>query len=205
MIEICSLIRDVADSIAASLEVYWPADAFSRNDPAEKFLSFHFAHILLTEGFAVFAEADHPGVDDWVIRGIDLLAISPQRDYFIAAEFKRHTYRSMKRSIDDIERVERFQLNKDLNSESLGREPTRVLESCQTGIGLIAGLNWVQGPKTDYKIVQDNFTLKVDEKDGFVGAPEFVYEYPTGSYYLHYACLNSSPSKPSTPSVPDNP
>jgi len=189
MIEICSLIRKVADSIAASLEVYWPADAFDRNDPEEKFLSFHFAHVLLGDGFAVFAEADHP---DPECRGIDLLAISKERDYFIAAEFKRHTFRSMKRSIDDVKRVNSFRLNKQLNPEQLGTEPTRVLKMCRNGVGLIAGLIWVPAGRSDYQPVDDEFSSRIDlHEGGTVGLPEFVSEYPSGSYFLQYAHFTS--------------
>jgi len=195
LIDMPAITSAAARSAAASLAVYWPADENGNNDPEEKFLSFHFAHIFLRTGFSVFAEANHPSPD---CRGLDLLAISANCDYFVACEFKRHVSNSMSASFKDVERVASFRLNDKLRLGRLGEDPMRVLKSCELGIGLVAGLNWsprMRGGTLVDNAEQKQFADRIIQLEGEVGQPELVYQYnctdATGAYYLQYAYLPS--------------
>ncbi|MEX2175263.1 MAG: hypothetical protein WD872_12955 [Pirellulaceae bacterium] len=181
-----AIIRRVAQSIGKSFEVYWPADENGANDPKEKNLSFHFAHVLLTDSFFVFAEANHPNH-----QGLDLLAISPHRDFFIACEFKRHISNSIADSIPDLNRVASFSLNQKLRIGRVGENTMQTLSCCRTGIGLVAGLKWTSQSVMKELDRTTQFARLIVELKGEIGKPEHVTRWNcddvTGSYYIQYA------------------
>jgi len=139
--EIKNCLGETADSIGRSFTSYWPADAKNKNDPAERNVSLHLAHILLKREYSMFAEADHPNTQ---FQGIDLLGISPQGDWFLACEIKRlFSAEKLSGMLEDLSRLETFWLKQDLTAKSCGEPVARLVKECRTGYGLVAGLHWV--------------------------------------------------------------
>jgi len=184
-------------SVGRSFAVYWPAHGV--NDACEANLSFHFAHVLLTRQFAVFAEACHPDDD---VRGIDLLGIAPARDWFLAAEFKRLFAGTLSSLLNDINRLRRFWLNAGPAVRRCGPAVVRVATECQRGYGLVAGLHWVGSrQRTDIldfwedQASKDPSTTPEEASQSAQNTrvlwskPIRVYNYPNGKYVLLGAIL----------------
>ena len=197
-IDIQKIVQFAARSMGSSLNTYWPTDESGGCDPDEKFLSFHFAYALLSNKFAVFAEAKYPNAED--VR-LDMLAISELCDCFIACEFKRHCWNSMGASLWDLERVGGFHLNTRLKADCVGQDVIESVKRCQFGIGVVAGINWDSTGRGNLsaRALQPEFERQVSTRNGTIGKPELVHRYLgpnkkwTGAYYLQYAYFQTWP------------
>ena len=189
--DIHHLVTETAKSVGRSFDYYWPSDEHGKNDPPEQNLSIHLAHVLLQKGYAVFAEVNHP---DESVQGIDMLGITPDKEWFLACEIKKHLKSGMSESIKDLQRVAEFWLNENLTYERCGSEPIEVLKTCCGGIGLVAGLKWT-GKQGDapLKAALDRTTFGdvLNKIGGTIGDPILVRRYTgpaaPGAYYLQYA------------------
>ena len=190
LLDVDHLMNAMAQSIDRSLDYYWPADAEGDKDLCEANLVIHLANALLAAQCAVFAEVDHPRDG---VQGIDLLAITSDRECFLAVEIKRHLNKGMTDSDDDVERLAEFRLNDQLRQERCGDKPLEVLTRCQSGTALVAGLKWSGAgneEQADSKLKEDPVAKRVLELGGKVGDRILVRRYDTckgaGAYYLQY-------------------
>ena len=189
------IIRKAAKSIGSSFANYWPANG--DNDPAEMNVTIHFAHVLLQDGFSVFAEADHP--DRKNVQGIDLLGLAPECQWFLGCELKRlYSTEKLTSMRDDLDRLASFWINRGLREKSYGEAVRRSVMSCDTGFGLVAGLHWVTpGSQSKiYELWNDpsfdeltgeylEFRDRIFELDGTWVPPIPVHTFVAGgSYYL---------------------
>jgi hypothetical protein len=205
---VTSLLDLASKSLGCSFARYWPASG--NNAPQEKNVSFHLAHTMLREKWAVFAEAVHP---DPRIRGVDLVGVSPEDDWFLACESKRlYTTETLTSTFDDLGRLKSFWLNRSLSEASYGGPVHRLAAECRRGYGLVVGLHWAgrrsslmsfwqqpcRSPKNDG---QCQFVARVKEVGGVFLEPTFVYELPKGSrIYLLSVCFQIVPQEqPHTP------
>ena len=194
--EIKSAAQIVAETLRDSLNAYWPADATAKNDPCEANLTIHFANAFLNKGFAVFAEVHHSFLKSTEgDRKIDLLAVSSDRHWFVAGEFKKHSPRSMAKSGHDITRLSTFTLNADLDTDKWSAERRKVVNSCNQGIGLVAGLSWYSGRagsgSLSARTAQEKLGRRITASGGAVAAPLLVRRAVVGrskgAYFLQYA------------------
>jgi len=206
------LLDLTAKSLERSFEMYWPAN--DRNDPAERNLSLHFGHSLLTKDFFVFAEAKHQQPQ---ILGIDMFAIAPDRSWFLGCEFKRLSSIVRLSSLaSDIKRLCGFIPRTAYSTAVFGPMPSEVAACSKDGYGLVAGLHWVSHHRSSTRLLDfwtDHEAL--DLKGGYAKAattmrtakaqllsPIVVIERPTGSrYYLLAASFPICPEL-STPEGP---
>lgn len=199
-----SWLEQVARSLRNSFENYWPADEGWKNDPDEKNVSFHFAHILLREGCSVFAEANHPDRNhpEIGVQGIDLLGFGSELDWFLACEFKRLLSNKgpsmLCGFLNDIERLERFWINTRLDSEDFGEHRCNTIAGCRRGFGLVAGLLWVpaSGSSSVFEFWNSREVLgrspylpqmskKLTERKAYWPKPVHAWSEASGSaYYL---------------------
>jgi hypothetical protein len=140
--QVCEFLKRTTQTLAASLSAYWPSDSLGRNDPAEQNLVIHFGHQLLTANFAVFGE----GLQ-WRTTGrIDLVALAPADDWFLAFEAKRLLCNKPQECADsilaDVRRLRNFWLSDHKEGEWLGTGRERAALRCRTGIGIVGGLLW---------------------------------------------------------------
>ena len=191
--DIHHLMTETAKALGRSFDYYWPCDEHGKNDPPERNLSIHLAHVLLQKGYAVFAEADHP---DESVQGIDILGITPDKEWFLACEIKKHLKSGMSESIEDLPRVAEFWLNENLTYKRCGSEPIEVLKTCCGGIGLVAGLKWIDKQETaphQATLDRTRFGEELNNLGGAIGDPILVRRYTgpaaPGAYYLQYAFL----------------
>ncbi len=187
--EIEAVMVEANKSQTRSLSYYWPADAGSNNDLAENNLALHVAQAFLKKNYAVFAEVNHPVPNaKGNKQNIDLLAIAEDRSFYIAMEFKRHVATGMDDSLDDIERLVSFGLNKNLEESQCGIDPVKILIECKKGFALIAGLKWYPGKSVpDLESYQSSDRIK--ELQGTINCLG-TYTYPGGSYWLQYGCFS---------------
>ncbi len=168
------VLQSTANSLSKAMDVYWAADAAGANDLPERNLSLHFAHQLMCRDFSLYAEANHPEkkINGREVQGIDMLAISPDRDYYLACEFKNYVGHTMHLSQDDLDRVATFDLNRNFASEIMLPNRKETLKKCAEGFGLVAGLTWMYGadPKINLSTSQNHkpFEEKVKKLDGRV-------------------------------------
>lgn len=186
-----SYMERTAAALGRSLEAYWPSDAAGRNDMCERTLSTHFAHVLLTDGFAVFAEAQFPGLSK---NHVDILGVNRRENWFLACEFKKHVHGSeMCDSLADIERLSGFRLNDTLLEERVGSERASFARSCTRGIGLVAGLKWFTEPSRQPSaegLSRGECGRRILGYGGRIGDPIVAHRSSasrvTGGYYLQY-------------------
>lgn len=191
------VMEETATSVSKSFDVYWSGDV--KNDPPERNLSVHFCHVLLNKGFYVYAEADHPHKKEKKIQGIDILAISPDRTCCFACEFKAYSGESMIKSLNDLERVATFHLNKNFAANVFGQERIDTVNTCTKRYGIVAGLLWRPGnasPDISTNNKQKEFSDSVRSLDGRVAAPILEKRHEVagklrGSYYLYHAVLGA--------------
>jgi hypothetical protein len=188
------LLAESARSLKRSLANYWPADHESRNDIAERNLSLHFAHAMLCQGFSVFAEADHPDSDSVGIQGIDLLALSPANDWFLAFGAKRiFSFLRIASVLADVERLASFWLNHKLDFDD---SICSIVRGCNLGVGIVGGLSWLSESESKIYAFWDNpqdwlgdergiqLHRRIKELNGTWMKPFHVRKYLSGEYYL---------------------
>lgn len=139
------LLTDTATSLSKSLQQYWPSkhNAITGNALHEGNISIHLGHVLLSKGWAVYHQAARQAESGW----LDLLAFDPVDRTQLRVEVKRLIKIDSCRSIlDDIDKINRFQLNKVDNEGAEILNPARI-------IGMIVALthnpvmerHWVEG------------------------------------------------------------
>jgi hypothetical protein len=195
------VLLDTATSLKRSMDAYWSADEGGKYDLPESNVSLHFAHQLLCRGFHVYAEANHPEgqLDGRKIQGIDMLAISPDRKWWLACEFKKYIGSNMTYSMDDLNRVATFQLNKNLDPDQIGHMGLETVELCTKGIGLVAGMTWAGGQNPQIKFSRSErhrtFVEKLEKRGGQVLEPILVRQYQEtkakGAYFLLAAIIDN--------------
>lgn len=191
---ITNLMRQTAASLGRSLSVYWPSDTGGRNDPNERNLSIHFAHVLLANDFAVFAEAHFPAAcfaadANW----LDILGIANDGTFFLACEFKKHGKgAAMSASAWDVDRILKFDLPRGLCEPKWSKARVEISATCKRGIGVVAGLRWTQtGKAMDLpKLQASRFGQRIVSIGGIVGEPVAVpkkHALSPGAYFLQFA------------------
>lgn len=189
------VIECAAASIGRSFANYWPAN--DENDPVENNVTLHVAHTLLSDGFSVFAEADHPRRD--LAQGIDLFAIAPTRDWFLACEFKKifrgESVESMSR---DVDRLTTFWLRQDYSLEMYGENFAKMSSKCGIGYGVVGGLYWLNAStertaildiwthpdEVDESSIYGEFSQKLYALGAYLPKPPVAIHLPTGNQYF---------------------
>ena len=202
--EIPQLMESTAASLRHSLDLYWPSDVEGRNDLNERNLSLHFAHVLLSKGFGVFAEAHYP-VSFPDGKFLDLLGISPDGDCCVVCEFKKHgKERGMTASTWDVERILKFDLHREIAEPRWSKRHVEISSKCRTGIGIVAGLKWTNNSKKSPRLgdsQKSDFAVKIAGIGGAIGESILVWDQTSfgrlGGYYLQFASfpLSYSPSQ----------
>ena len=195
------LMIETAKHLKRSLDVYWPTNVGSSNDLPERNLSAHFSHVLLKRDFHLYAEIGNQYKPEKEL--LDILCISPDKRYHLACEFKTYTSGSMKKSTNDIERVNAFPINIHLPEDIFGENLVDDLRNCKSRIGVVAGVLWRGNTESKYLsgVTQSDFSNKVTLLGGIIGKePILVKKYEPskitrdtkawcGAYYLYYAVL----------------
>lgn len=195
-VQVRDLMHGTAASLRSSLDIYWPSDVAFRNDPSERNLSLHYAHTLLSRGFAVFAEAHYPAAcQDATF--LDILAIAPGGDFFVVGEFKKHAKGAgMTASAWDVDRLLKFDLHRGLAEPRWSKQRAAISANCKRGIGIVAGLKWAAAgriPQFD-RGASKAFSARLALLGGIIGEPLLVRESPgNGAYYLQYAAFPIAP------------
>lgn len=181
------LMESVAASLRHSLEMYWPSDVDLRNDPNERNLSIHFSHVLMTMNFGVFAEARFPaGCSE--AKYLDILGISPDGDFFVVAEFKKHSKGAgMTASTWDVDRALMFDLHRGLSEPRWSKRRVEISANCTTGIGIVGGLKWRSRNRSADQLNRA-FDDRIAAIGGTIGEPIVVWQgVKKGAYYLSFA------------------
>ncbi len=148
---IADFLRQTAKAIGHSYSHYWPADEALRSDAAQRNISLHIAHVLLSQNFSVFAQANHSQPPTH----IDLLGIAPSQDWFLACKFQRlYSTGRLQSVLDDVQRLETFWLSPRLTIEACGAHVARMANHCDCGYGLTAALHWVPDPVGSTKLFE---------------------------------------------------
>lgn len=142
--EIAGWLQSTAESLKDSFDNFWPSDTAGKNDPCEQNVAFHFAHTLLSDGFSVFAEANHPHEAHG---RIDLLALNPGQNWYLAVEFKKIWSGTQEALRDDLNKLEQYWLS-EFDSDTFGQRRIESVKHNERGIGMVAGLLWVLNSDT---------------------------------------------------------
>lgn len=143
-------LTKTAQSLVESYSHLWPAaDPISRS--LERNISLHLAHVLMEERFAVFAEAPHPDVDQGTL---DLLAIAPSQDWFLACQWLRFPYPDEDSKTDDEmpqawARVQSFWLSNRLLIPACEKDLGRLAQHCEHGFVVLGGMHWIADTAPD--------------------------------------------------------
>jgi len=194
------VIECAATSIGRSFANYWPAN--DENDPVENNASIHVAHVLLADGFSAFAEADHP--DRQLAQGIDLFAVAPANDWFLACEFKKiFRGESIESMSNDVDRLAAFWLRTNYAQEMYGDNFARVASGCKIGYGLVGGLHWLPAKSNRSKILDiwthpddveeessyGQFAAKLHALGAILPEPPIAIQLPTGNRYYFLSAI----------------
>ena len=133
------IAKRTAHTIDRALARYWPASAHA-NAP-EALLTQHLAHHLMNDGFLTIPEVRYP--DHSTTERLDLLAISPAADWYIAIETKLLNHAGqLDLLLSDIRRLRRFALVPD-HLYALPSDLHDTPPAPTHAVGLAAGLLWV--------------------------------------------------------------
>lgn len=143
-------LTKTAQSLVETYSHLWPAaDPVSRS--LQRNISLHLAHVLMEERFAVFAEAPYPAEDQGTI---DLLAIAPSQDWFLACQWLRFPNPEEPRATDDETpqawaRVQSFWLSDRLLIPACKKDLGRLAQHCEHGFIVLGGIHWIADANQD--------------------------------------------------------
>jgi hypothetical protein len=192
-----TVMRDSAQSLGRSLESYWPTKVSKNCDLPERNLSLHCSLVLANLGFSVLQELAFP--DRPRAERLDVLAIAPRHSFALSMEFKSYVNGSMAESLEDLERVKRFSVNKGLDPAIFGRPFVDRVNSIGCEVGVVAGALW-RGSRQGMALsgaAQEGFAAKVRMLDGVIcREPHLIQRYTPerggawdGAYYLYWALV----------------
>jgi len=198
-----TVMRESANSLGRALEAYWPTRVSDSCELPERNISLHCSLALANMGFSVMQELAFPGSPQ--TERLDVLAIAPEHSFALHLEFKSYTYGSMAASLNDLERVKRFSVNRGIDAAIFGKQLVDGVNSINCEVGVVAGALWRSTHQNTVLsgIAQEDFTARVIALDGVVcKTPHMIRRYTPergrawdGAYYLYWAAVGDWRSK----------
>ena len=131
-------VQDTARSISESLSHCWPKD---EDNSIGRNVALYFGHALLSQNFSVVVGAPH---EDEHQQPVDLLAIAPGQDWFLAGDFFRLQGADAAQSLQDhIAKLTSFWLSPKLTIEPCRLHLVGLAEHCAGGYALLTGWHWL--------------------------------------------------------------
>lgn len=128
IVTITEVASEAARTIGEAFGRYWPSS--KGNDPAEANTVVHLAAAFMRRKLLCLAEVQYSSK-----ARMDMLAIEPNKTWFVGCEQKRLLCNSLQASLEsvraDIARIKSFSI---INKNN---------DICMTGYGLVGGLYWV--------------------------------------------------------------
>ncbi len=116
----------------------WPANEMGTSTPSKRILAIHFAHVLLSENLAVFADAPHPTDAG---KRVDLLGIAASQDWFLACVFASlASPAGVPMLCQDVDQLKTFWLSPEIAIDECRDHMRRLAQHCERGYGAVAGL-----------------------------------------------------------------
>ncbi len=178
------IMKDTADNLFRSFDTYWPFRVSNGSnlgsDPDEKNLTIHLARVFLCRGYSVYAECPYPGTKE----DLDLLAIDPSRELFIACELKKAKNENTD-GPKDSEKIKKYWLTNLAMEESINPIRASNGKICKTGYALVARVIWNKPGR-----MKDYYEHSCSDRTWEKYSPILVRENRgckvDGDYYLHY-------------------
>ena len=191
-------LQDARRSWTASYSHCWPAEPPLAPSLGSEFqsrhLALHLGHVVLNRNFSVFLDVRHPGFPR---QPLDLLALSPGQDWFLACRFPTLQGSGAVASVAQSARqLATFWLGPHLTIPACRSYIGRVARHCQRGYGLVAGSHWVLEtslPETFLPETSDVLDLWRRQEAGQPSDPSFGDAFPPGAQWPSPALLGQFP------------